>query len=301
MYDHYGWNEHEASQEQPAAPSMRAATSGQYSQEWWLGQLRDLHDRLVAVESWQHGVDARAEQQTAKSRRGVSAQHDITRLRETVGQLSDGVTVMASRVEHLEARIRQVETLLDRLRSAGVRDAIATGEAPSDMHRRHSQIKERYQRLVDQDLRNLARELCPADARQWDRIAGGMPAARARAVAETVHLLFAPAQQGAAATTEGVLSALAERGYATEGVEPRLRKAVDAANGIVRDMAAVELPAALQFDVGIEALAEGDYQPYNRQDTGSPGFVVAPAYAVKGEAPEHHLKAFVFLVPDEAP
>ncbi|MCQ8768326.1 hypothetical protein [Streptomyces telluris] len=300
MYDHYGWNEHEAPQEQPAAPSMRAATSGQYSQEWWLGQLRDLHERLVAVESSQHGVDARAEQQNAKPRRG-SAQHDITRLRETVGRLSDGVTVMASHVEHLEARLRQVETLLDRLRSAGVRDAIATGEAPSDMHRRHSQIKERYQRLVDQDLRNLARELCPADARQWDRIAGGMPAARARAVTETVHLLFAPAQQGAAATTEGVLSALAERGYATEGVEPRLRKAVDAANGVIRDMAAVELPATLQFDADVEALAEGDYQPYNRQDTGSPGFIVAPAYAVQGEAPEHHLKAFVFLVPDEAP
>ncbi|GGX97715.1 hypothetical protein [Streptomyces hiroshimensis] len=301
MYDHYGWNEHEAPQEPHGAPSMRAATSGQYSQEWWLSQLRDLHDRLVAVESWQHGTDGRGEQQATKSRRGGSAQHDISRLRETVGLLSDGVTAVATRVEHLEDRIRQVETLLDRLRSAGVRDAIATGEAPSDMHRRHFQIKERYQRLVDQDLRRLASELCPADARQWDRMAGGMPAARARSVAETVHLLFAPAQQGAAATTESVLTALTERGYATEGVEPRLHKAVDAANGIVRDMAAVELPATLQFDVGVDALAEGDYQPYNRQDTGAPGFVVAPAYAVQGEAPEHHLKAFVFLVPDEAP
>ncbi|MGK5732162.1 hypothetical protein [Streptomyces sp. URMC 124] len=301
MYDHYGWNEHEASQEPPAAPSMRAATSGQYSQEWWLDQLRELHDRLIAVESWQHGVDARTEQQNAKSRRGSSVQHDISRLRETVGQLSDGVTVLATRVERLESRTRQVEGLLDRLRSAGVRDAIATGEAPSDMHRRHSQIKERYQRLVDQDLRNLARELCPADARPWDRVPGGMPAARARAVAETVHLLFAPARQGAAAAPEDVFSVLTERGYATEGADPRLRKVVDAANGIIRDMAAVELPATLQFDVGVDALAEGDYQPYNRQDTGTPGFVVAPAYAVQGEAPEHHLKAFVFLVPDEAP
>ncbi|MCF3101328.1 hypothetical protein IPZ58_07015 [Streptomyces roseoverticillatus] len=301
MYD-YGWNDHEAPKEQhPAAPSMRAATSGQYSQEWWLGQLHDLQQRLAAVESWQHAVDARAEQQAAKARRGgSSSQTDLTRLRETVVRVSDGVTAMAHRVDHLETRLRQAEVLLDRLRSAGVRDAIATGEAPSDMHRRHSQIKERYQRLVDQDLRNLARELCPADA-QWDQIPGGMPAARARAVSETVLMLFTAAQQGTPATAEGVQSALAHRGYATEGIDPRLRKVVDGANGIVQDMADVDLPASLLFDVDVTALAEGDYQAYNRQDTGVPGFLVAPAYAVQGEAPENHLKAFVFLAPGEAP
>ncbi|WP_189383103.1 hypothetical protein [Streptosporangium nondiastaticum] len=303
MYE-YGWNDHEAPKEpHPAAPSMRAATSGQYSQEWWLGQLHDLQQRLVAVESWQHAVDARAEQQAAKARRSSngSSQTDLTRLRETVGRVSDGVTAMAHRVDHLETRLRQAEVLLDRLRSAGVRDAIATGEAPSDMHRRHSQIKERYQRLVDQDLRNLARELCPADARQWDQIPGGMPAARARAVSELVHMLFTAAQQGTPATAEGVQSALAHRGYVTEGTDPRLRKAVDGANGIVRDMAAVELPASLLFDVDVTTLAEDEYQAYNRQDTGVPGFLVAPAYAVQGEAPENHLKAFVFLAPGEAP
>ncbi|MFF7725174.1 hypothetical protein [Streptomyces sp. NPDC008001] len=281
---------------------MRTATSGQYSQEWWLGQLHDLQQRLAAVESWQQALDGRAEQQAAKPRRGGgSSQCDFTRLRETVGQVSDGVTAMALRVDHLETRLRQVEVLLDRLRSAGVREAIATGEAPSDMHRRHSQIKERYQRLVDQDLRNLARELCPADAGQWDRIAGGLPAARARAVAETVHMLFAPAQQGKPATAVDVQAALAHRGYATEGTDSRLRKVVDTANGIVRDMADVELPASLLFDVDVTTLSEDDYQAYNRQDTGTPGFLVAPAYAVQGEAPENRLKAFVFLAPGEAP
>ncbi|MET9413683.1 hypothetical protein ABZY03_05755 [Streptomyces klenkii] len=301
MYN-YGWNDHEAPKEpHPAVPSIQAA-GGQYSQEWWLGQLHDLQQRLAAVESWQHAVDATGEQQTAKARRGGgSSQTDLTRLRDTVGRVSDGVTAMAHRVDHLEDRLRQAEVLLDRLRSAGVRDAIATGEAPSDMHRRHSQIKERYQRLVDQDLRNLARELCPADARQWDQMAGGLPAARARAVSETVQMLFAAPRQGTPATAEHVQSTLAHRGYVTEGADPRLHKVVDAANGILRDMAAVELPATLLFDADVTTLAEGEYQAYNRQDTGVPGFLVAPAYAVQGEAPENHLKAFVFLAPGEAP
>ncbi|CAM5274855.1 hypothetical protein [Streptomyces abikoensis] len=302
MYD-YGWNDHEAPKDAHSAPSIRAAGGGQYSEEWWLGRLNDLQQRLAAVEAWQHNVDARAEQQAAKARRGIgsSPQTDLAHLRETVGRVSDGVTAMAHRVDHLEARLRQAEVLLERLRSAGVRDAIATGEAPSDMHRRHAQIKERYQRLIDQDLRGLAKELCPADGRQWDQLAGGLQAARARAVGETVHLLFGCAQHGTPATAEGVQAALAHRGYATEGAELRLRKAVDTANGIVRDMADVDLPASLLFDVDVTALAEGEYQPYNRQDTGVPGFLVAPAYAVQGEAPEHHLKAFVFLAPGEAP
>ncbi|WP_327235121.1 hypothetical protein OG349_15270 [Streptomyces sp. NBC_01317] len=227
---------------------------------------------------------------------------DINRQTEILTARTDRATnAVLSALEGLGERVdtmaRNVELLLNALRDQGVRDAIDTGRATSDLHRDHLPLAETYRTLVTQSLRDLGRLLCP---KEGDEGRTELARRRARAVAYLVVLLFHPLDRPMSSTQEEIAAQLRELGLATEvpGFRGQFPAVFQRAWELREGVAGLALPAALDFGTDVTALPADGYQPWEQQaDDARPEFLIAPAYVVGGDRPRSLSRPVVFLTP----
>ncbi|MGX5213850.1 hypothetical protein ACWKT3_35030 [Streptomyces violaceus] len=232
---------------------------------------------------------------------------DINRQTEALATRTEARTDAVLRAvgglgERLDAVARDVELLLNALRDQGVRDAIDTGRATSDVHRRHLELAKTYRTLVTQSLRELGRMLCPKDG---DEGRTELARRRAEAVAHLVVLLFQPLHEPMSSPPEEIVARLHAFGLATEGAQFRgqfaivFRRAVE----LREDVASLALSAELDFSVDPTALQPDHYQPWEQQqaDDAHPEFLIAPAYVVGGDRPRSLSRPIVFVTPRGRP
>ncbi|MYV57204.1 hypothetical protein [Streptomyces sp. SID3212] len=227
---------------------------------------------------------------------------DIDRQTEILTARTDQATnAVLSALEGLGERVdtvaRNVELLLNALRDQGVREAIDTGRATSDLHRDHLPLAETYRTLVTQSLRDLGRLLCP---KEEDEGRTELARRRARAVAQLVVLLFHPLDRPMSSAQEEVTARLRELGLATEvpGFRGQFPAVFQRASELREGVAGLALPAALDFETDVTALPADSHQPWEQQaDDARPEFLIAPAYVVGGDRPRSLSLPVVFLTP----